>query len=276
MPISQFAEIETAESDVEVLLTNDVSHAGHRVRLRRRYAANGLDGFSPHEVLELMLFRYIPRVDTNPIAHALIDRFGSLQGVFTASEAELFAIKGMTRRAAYALTTYRRLIPAVINGRDSIKYELKTASVLFPFARYYLRGEHPEEYAFLLLNKNNIFIDRIFFSPDRKQIFFNEVYNRLLNNEVSLVIMLRFCDDRPASSRRDADIADKFIDMFTTLSVFLIEVMVIGAKSFYSYRGAGDKSIIDFSRILEKTDIVNKLSNPAYDYDPLACYDPFG
>ena len=56
-------------------------HEGHRKRLRQRARATQLEGFQPHEVLDLLLTYAIPRQDVNPLAHALIDRFGSLSGV---------------------------------------------------------------------------------------------------------------------------------------------------------------------------------------------------
>ncbi len=64
-------------------------HAGHRERLRTRYKKCGFDDFEPHEVLELLLFYSIPRANTNPIAHNLLNRFGSLYAVMNASFDEL-------------------------------------------------------------------------------------------------------------------------------------------------------------------------------------------
>ena len=60
-------------------------HAGHRSRLRKRLQTEGLDGFSSHETLELLLTYAIPRVNTNETAHRLIKRFGSFSAVLMAS-----------------------------------------------------------------------------------------------------------------------------------------------------------------------------------------------
>ena len=60
-------------------------HDGHRQRLKERFLKDGLDGFEPHNVLELLLFFAVPQRDTNEIAHQLINHFGSLSGVFDAS-----------------------------------------------------------------------------------------------------------------------------------------------------------------------------------------------
>ena len=64
-------------------------HQGHRRRLKERFLRDGLDNFEEHEVLELLLFYGIPQKDTNPIAHDLIERFGSLSRVLEASPGEL-------------------------------------------------------------------------------------------------------------------------------------------------------------------------------------------
>lgn len=79
------------------------THDGHRERLRNRYLSEGLDHFEDHEVLELLLFYCIPRRDTNPIAHALVERFGSMAQVLEAPEAELRKVEGISQGAAMFL-----------------------------------------------------------------------------------------------------------------------------------------------------------------------------
>jgi DNA repair protein RadC len=78
-------------------------HEGHRARLKRRFETEGLDGFQPHEALELLLFQTVARRDVNPLAHRLIERFGSLNGVLTAGEDALFAVPGVGARTAALL-----------------------------------------------------------------------------------------------------------------------------------------------------------------------------
>lgn len=78
-------------------------HEGHRERLRNRYVLEGPTGFQDHEMLELYLFAVIPRRNTNDIAHALIDKFGSLRGVFFASPEELVKVPGVGRKTAQFL-----------------------------------------------------------------------------------------------------------------------------------------------------------------------------
>ena len=75
-------------------------HVGHRKRLRERAVRTDLEGFQPHEVLELLLSETIPRKDVNPLAHALIDRFGSFSGVLNAGREELLQVPGVGERTA--------------------------------------------------------------------------------------------------------------------------------------------------------------------------------
>ena len=79
-------------------------HEGHRQRLRDRFLLDGLDGFAPHEVLELLLCYAIPQKNVNPLAHALLDHFGSLHGVFEASPEDMQRVDGIGPYAAAFLS----------------------------------------------------------------------------------------------------------------------------------------------------------------------------
>lgn len=82
-------------------------HSGHRQRMRERFSARGFLGYQPHEVLEQFLFDVIPRGDTNETAHLLLQKFGSLDGVFTAPREELLTVKGIGEKSAdYILSLY--------------------------------------------------------------------------------------------------------------------------------------------------------------------------
>lgn len=78
-------------------------HDGHRQRLKERFALEGLDNFNELQVLELLLFYAIPRVDTNPIAHRLLNKFGSLSQVLEAPVEELQKVEGVGRNTAVFL-----------------------------------------------------------------------------------------------------------------------------------------------------------------------------
>ena len=93
-------------------------HSHHRERLRKRAREEGLSSFEPHEALELLLFYAIPRVNTNEIAHALLDRFGSFAAVLDADYSQLVEVPGMGENSATFLT----LLPEffMLYGRDRL------------------------------------------------------------------------------------------------------------------------------------------------------------
>ena len=75
-------------------------HAKHRERMRTRFLEHGLDNFADHEVLELLLFYAVPRGDVNPLAHRLLDEFGSLANVLEAETPDLCRVEGMGEKTA--------------------------------------------------------------------------------------------------------------------------------------------------------------------------------
>ena len=99
-------------------------HDGHRGRMRRRFLENGLDSFADHEILELLLFYAIPQGDVNPLAHDLMDRFGSLSAVFSAPVEMLTSVKGVKERTAALLT----LVPEA--ARRARLAEMKSELIL--------------------------------------------------------------------------------------------------------------------------------------------------
>lgn len=85
-------------------------HDGHRDRLKSRFAEHGLESFNDINALELLLFYAIPRKDTNVMAHDLVDRFGSLSGVFDASLRELTDVPGIGENTALLI----KLVPQMM------------------------------------------------------------------------------------------------------------------------------------------------------------------
>jgi DNA repair protein RadC len=115
----------------------DNLHKGHRERLKNRFLNEGLDAFEDHQVLELLLFQAIPRVDTNPIAHTLIKRFGSLSAVLEADPHDLESVEGVGRSAAIFLSmipqmTRRYFSDRVMHARRPLINAEAAAEYLIP------------------------------------------------------------------------------------------------------------------------------------------------
>ena len=118
-------------------------HAGHRSRLLEQALKDELDGFYPHQVLELLLFYAIPRQDTSAVAHRLIDAFGTVRGALEAPVEELVRIQGVGARAAGwlkredALTkSYAALNqsdrPSVATAMDAVRFCIEREESLNP------------------------------------------------------------------------------------------------------------------------------------------------
>ena len=82
----------------------DNIHEGHRDRIRQEFLQHGFDkNTPPHKILEILLFYCVQRADTNPIAHELIAKYGSVAAVLDAPTEELASVKGMSERSAVLL-----------------------------------------------------------------------------------------------------------------------------------------------------------------------------
>ena len=98
-------------------------HSGHRQRVKERFAKEGLEGFEQHQVLELILFYCIPRQDTNEIAHRLIERFGSLSKVLSASAKELEQVEGVGKNVSCFLSLFSA-VEGYCEMKDNTKVDI--------------------------------------------------------------------------------------------------------------------------------------------------------
>ena len=96
-------------------------HKHHRHRMRQQFLEGGIDHFTPHQVLELLLFYAIPRQDTNETAHRLIKRFGSIGGVLDAEYDELCEVKGIGERTATLLMLCGQLLSRYYKEKNNGK-----------------------------------------------------------------------------------------------------------------------------------------------------------
>ncbi len=129
-------------------------HKNHRKRLFARYSRDGFDSFEEHNILELLLFYSIPRADTNPTAHNLINRFGSLYGVLTAPPEELVKVDGVGPASA-------QLLHAIFDSARTANLHrlcespIKDYDRLLKVAVEWMAGRDAGTSAVILLNNRN-------------------------------------------------------------------------------------------------------------------------
>ncbi|MBR1723965.1 MAG: hypothetical protein IJ723_02965 [Ruminococcus sp.] len=96
----------------DITRSRGAEHSGHRNRMRQKFVSSGMsfEAFPPHEALEMMLFFCCKRQNTNPLAHRLLERFGSLDAVLRADTVQLSSVEGVGTDTAVRLAFWRELM----------------------------------------------------------------------------------------------------------------------------------------------------------------------
>ncbi|MBR4304199.1 MAG: DNA repair protein RadC [Clostridia bacterium] len=217
-------------------------HDGHRQRVYDRLRKEGLDSFSPHNVLELLLFYSIPRADTNEIAHRLIDRFGSVAAVLDAPESELVKVSGIGEHSA----TLIKLIPQLA------RYYMtdKTADIIIGSSRqageYLLPryvGRSVETVMMVCLdNKNKVINTTIVHegSVNVSEVSVQAIASVALQSKASAVILAHNHPDGVALPSNDDIATTKVIcRSLGLLSIRMIDHIIIGDNDYVSLADTG-------------------------------------
>ena len=130
-------------------------HSGHRQRLKDRFFQEGLDHFPPHNALELLLFLSIPRDDTNPIAHRLLQRFGSISNVFEAPREELLKVEGVGPQTAFMISLIAHMTRYYLTDKYSVGTILDTPEKIGEFLKAMFIGKNNEHVYLLCLDKKS-------------------------------------------------------------------------------------------------------------------------
>jgi len=165
---------------------------GHRDRLRARFAEKGADALSDYELLELYLFRSIPRRDVKPQAKALITKFGSFAEVIAAPLNQLIEVKGVSEKIALDLKIIRAAATKL--GQESVMGRpiLSSWKALLDYVRSVMQFERKEQFRVLFLDKKNRLIaDEILGegTVDRAPVYPREVIKRALTHEATAIIL---------------------------------------------------------------------------------------
>lgn len=218
-------------------------HEGHRDRLRNRYASIGLDGFEAHQILELLLFYAIPRRDTNELAHTLLQRFGSISGVFEAEISELENIPGMGRNSAILLSLVPSLCRRYMNDRWGDKPLLDSSVKAGEFAVSLFMGRKYEAFYALCLDNQN----RLNYAALVHEGTINEapVYPRLivetaLRHKASSVILAH---NHPGGSLKpsgaDIECTKRICTALEAISVHVIDHIIAAGDKYTSLAEKG-------------------------------------
>ena len=127
-------------------------HDGHRQRLKNRFRQEGLDKFDEHQVLELLLFYAIPQRDTNPLAHRLLEHFGSLAQVLEAPAEELEKVSGVGSNVSTLLSLTTALARYYMVNRSAHTEVLTTTEMCGDYLLPHFVGRRNETVFLLCLD----------------------------------------------------------------------------------------------------------------------------
>lgn len=144
---------------VEKRTSKPVDHSGHRKRLKKRFAEEGLRSFEEHNILELLLFYTIPRIDTNETAHRLIDTFGSFAGVLEASPRALSSVVGIGQETALFLSLLMSVFWRYSESFSDAQYPIESPPVAAALVQNRYSGRS-EELLYLLCFDANCVIQQ--------------------------------------------------------------------------------------------------------------------
>ncbi len=212
-------------------------HDGHRKRLREKYIA-GKESFKEHELLELLLGYAIPRKDTNPLAHALLDKFGSLQNVFKADAKLLTTVEGIGENTAYFLNLVG-YANTFSSNQESKRKPLSNIEQAKDVLIDLFKDLDHEVFYVLYLNDKNKVISMAKLDDCCKNsvtIDFKEITAGILINKPSAIIIAHNHFAKYPAPSKDDDLATKKIcELLQFYKVNFFDHLIISGNEVYSY-----------------------------------------
>lgn len=233
--------VPNARTALPASLSAPEHYHGHRERLRDRFREQGDTALADYEVLELLLFRLIPRRDTKPIAKALIERFGSLSGVFGAPAALLTEVKGVGENVALDLKLISTVAHRTLKSEIRSKQVLSSWSSVIQYCHAAMAHETREQFRILFLDKRNVLIaDEVQGrgTVDHTPVYPREVVKRALELSATAIILVHnHPSGDPTPSRADIDMTKVIIEAAKALDITVHDHIIIGKDGHVSLKG---------------------------------------
>ena len=222
---------------------DEVSHKQHRQRLKDRFLAEGLDGFDPVNILELMLFYAIPQGDTNPTAHRLLDTFGSLSGVLNASVESLCQVKGVGLHAATLIKLFAAVVRPYLDDGNRGGVVLQSTDEICRYLLPKFAGRTVETFFLVCLDGRRRVISCGVLSEgtlDSVPVFVREIVEKVLAVRASFVILAH---NHPSGfalpSRADLDTTRAVVRALEPLSIPVLDHVIVSREDSVSFRDSG-------------------------------------
>ncbi|CAD0184487.1 DNA repair protein RadC [Ruegeria sp. THAF57] len=215
----------------------------HRKRLRERFMAGGSAAMPDYELLELVLFRAIPRQDVKPLARALMDTFGDFNRVLTAPEERLRQIKGVGDTVITDLKILEACAHRMARARVMQRHVISGWDALLDYCHTTMAHRETEQFRVFFLDRKNVLIadeEQAKGTVDHVPVYPREVAKRALElNASALILVHNHPSGDPTPSQSDIDMTNRIQDACTALGLTLHDHLIIGKSNELSFRSQG-------------------------------------
>jgi DNA repair protein RadC len=216
-------------------------HKDHRSRLRRQLLDGGIESCPDHQILEYFLFPFIPRRDTNVIAHELMNKFGSLSAVFDADFEELRTVGGMTEIAAANIALHYKITARISHDKAKKNDCLNTSYAVFKYVKSFMSNLKTEQAYLLCLNSGFKLIRRVLLQSgivNQTAIYLRQIAEVALQCGATNIVVVHnhpSGDVRP--SKNDIEASVEMLSVFPVLEINLLDHIIVGPyEEYYSFR----------------------------------------
>lgn len=216
---------------------------GHRARLRARFLSGGHAPMPEYEVLELLLFNAIERIDVKPLAKRLLATFGDLNGVIAASEHRVLKVSGATPKVYYQLRLAQAFAQRMGQAKVLRRDVMSSWDELITYCRTTMAHRETEQFRILFLDSKNIVIadeEHAKGTVDHVMVYPREVAKRALElSASSLILIHNHPSGNTEPSRADITMTQAVVGACETIDVRVFDHVIIGKNSAYSFSAEG-------------------------------------
>lgn len=218
----------------------ELEREGHRARMRNTYINGGMDNAPDHNLLELFLSVIIPRKDVKELSYALMNTFGSLEGVLNADVRDLMQIKGIGESTAVAISLIKNLYKRASLNRNSRITSFDKMEACFEYCRNLFAADVVENaYLITLDNHNNIINCDSVGAGSANQTEVDDkklVATAIRDNAVSVVITHNHPNTTATPSAQDLNYSIKLSQMLEFVGIKLLDHIIVGSDSCISLK----------------------------------------
>ncbi|MDQ2083071.1 DNA repair protein RadC [Xanthobacteraceae bacterium Astr-EGSB] len=214
---------------------------GHRERLRSRFNEAGSDAVTDYELMELVLFRALPRRDVKPLAKQLISRFGSFAEAIAAPRPLLAEVDGLGEAAITEMKIVAAAAQRILRGEIRRRPVLSSWSAVIDYCRAAMAFSDTEQFRILFLDKRNQLIGDELQQKgtvDHTPVYPREVVKRALELSATAIILVHnHPSGDPTPSRADIEMTKEIMEVSRTLGIAVHDHIIVGKDGHASLKG---------------------------------------